>query len=190
MTLPSCRGSGKSAKKLRKTKASLRAPRLEEGSCNVIATLRHDQSATDRITPNQATGRLGVGRESPCRIIPDRSITFLHANHYDDSELQPFVTNSFARLPCRHTEEALRLHQQSLARLLRFGSIGELAAAVAHELNQPLMAAGTYARLVEDAIRSDDADAKTVAGTASKVATQVERAAEVVRRLRALVQFD
>src|SRR5262249_35523712 len=101
MTLPSCRGSGKSAKKLRKTKASLRAPRLEEGSCNVIATLRHDQSATDRITPNQATGRLEVRPESPCRIIPDRSITFLHANHYDDSELQPFVTNSFARLPCR-----------------------------------------------------------------------------------------
>src|SRR5262249_21752377 len=99
MTLPSCRGSGKSAKKLRKTKASLRAPRLEEGSCNVIATLRHDQSATDRITPNQATGRLEVRPESPCRIIPDGSITFLHANHYDDSELQPFVTNSFARLP-------------------------------------------------------------------------------------------
>src|SRR5262249_25684428 len=90
--------SGKSAKKLRKTKASLRAPRLEEGSCNVIATLRHDQSATDRITPNQATARLEVRPESPCRIIPDRSITFLHANHYDDSELQPFVPHSFGRL--------------------------------------------------------------------------------------------
>src|SRR5262249_39101363 len=84
----------------------------------------------------------------------------------------------------RCTEEALRLHEQSLARLLRFGSFGELAAAVAHELNQPLMAAGTYARLVEGAMRSDNADAKTVAETASKVATQIERAAEVARRLR------
>src|SRR5262249_40228997 len=90
----------------------------------------------------------------------------------------------------RRTEEALRLHQQSLARLLRFGSAGELAVAVAHELNQPLMAAGTYTRLVEAAIRSDNADAKTVAEIASKAATQVERAAEVVRRLRALVQLD
>jgi hypothetical protein len=27
------------------------------------------------------------------------SITFLPANHYDDSEPQPFVTNSFTRLP-------------------------------------------------------------------------------------------
>jgi hypothetical protein len=25
--------------------------------------------------------------------------TFLPANHYEDSELQPFVTNSFTRLP-------------------------------------------------------------------------------------------
>jgi hypothetical protein len=35
------------------------------------------------------------------------SITFLPANHYDDSELQPFVTNSFTRLPC--TGIAVRL---------------------------------------------------------------------------------
>jgi two-component system, LuxR family, sensor kinase FixL len=46
------------------------------------------------------------------------------------------------------TEAELRLHQESLARVARFGSVGEFAAALAHELNQPLMAAGTYARLV------------------------------------------
>jgi integral membrane sensor domain MASE1 len=43
----------------------------------------------------------------------------------------------------RRTENQLRLHQDSLARLTRLGSMGELAAAVAHEINQPLMAAGT-----------------------------------------------
>src|SRR5215467_6796860 len=90
----------------------------------------------------------------------------------------------------RRTEAQLRLQQDSLSRLARLGSMGELAAAVAHELNQPLMAAGTYTRLVEQAVRSDNADAKTVAETASKAAKQVERAAEVVRRLRALVQLD
>src|SRR6516225_960786 len=70
MTLPACRGSGNSAKKFRKTRASLSASGPEEGSCNVIATLRHDQSATDRITPNQVAGRLEVRPESPCRAIP------------------------------------------------------------------------------------------------------------------------
>jgi two-component system sensor kinase FixL len=90
----------------------------------------------------------------------------------------------------RRTEAELRLHQESLARLARLGSVGELAAAVAHELNQPLMAAGTYTRLVDDAIRSGNADAGTVAATAAKAVAQVERAAAVVRRLRALVRLD
>jgi two-component system, LuxR family, sensor kinase FixL len=90
----------------------------------------------------------------------------------------------------RRTEAVLRLHQESLARFARLGSVGELAAAVAHELNQPLMAAGTYTRLVVDAIRTGDTNVGTVAETATKAAAQVERAAAVVRRLRALVRLD
>src|SRR5215472_5695520 len=90
----------------------------------------------------------------------------------------------------RRTETQLRLHQDSLSRLARLGSMGELAAAVAHELNQPLMAAGTYTRLVNDAISSGTAEAAVVADTAKKAVAQVERAAEVVRRLRALVRLD
>jgi signal transduction histidine kinase len=90
----------------------------------------------------------------------------------------------------RRTEAQLRLHQESLARLARLGSVGELAAAVAHEINQPLMAAGTYTRLVDDAMRTGTADAGVVAETARKAVAQVERAAAVVRRLRALVRLD
>jgi two-component system, LuxR family, sensor kinase FixL len=90
----------------------------------------------------------------------------------------------------RRTEAVLRLHQESLARLARLGSVGELAAAVAHELNQPLMAAGTYTRLVDDALRTGNANTATVAETAKKAVSQVERAAAVVRRLRALVRLD
>jgi two-component system, LuxR family, sensor kinase FixL len=90
----------------------------------------------------------------------------------------------------RRTEAVLRLHQESLARLARLGSIGELAAAVAHEINQPLSAAGTYARLVADALRTGHDNPDGVAETAMKTAAQVERAAEVVRRLRALVRHD
>ena len=68
--------------------------------------------------------------------------------------------------------------------------MGELAAAVAHELNQPLMAAGTYTRLVNDAMSTAPVDVVTIAETAKKAVAQVERAAEVVRHLRALVRLD
>jgi two-component system, LuxR family, sensor kinase FixL len=90
----------------------------------------------------------------------------------------------------RRIESQLRLHQESLARLTRLGSIGELAAAVAHEVNQPLMAAGTYTRLVADMTSSRNADAAEVAKIAKKAVAQVDRAAEVIRRLRALVRLD
>ena len=90
----------------------------------------------------------------------------------------------------RRTESQLRLQQDSLSRLARLGSMGELAAAVAHELNQPLMAAGTYTRLVNDAMSAAPVDVVTVAETAKKAVAQVERAAEVVRHLRALVRLD
>jgi two-component system sensor kinase FixL len=87
-------------------------------------------------------------------------------------------------------ESQLRMHQASLARLTRLGSIGELAAAVSHEVNQPLMAAGTYTRLVVDQISSGNADCPAVRETANKAVEQVDRAAEVIRRLRALVRLD
>lgn len=90
----------------------------------------------------------------------------------------------------RRTQSQLQRQQEQLSRVARLGSMGELAAAVAHELNQPLTAAGTYTRLVDEAINAGNADPKMIAETAKKAVAQVERAAEVVRRLRALVRLD
>jgi two-component system, LuxR family, sensor kinase FixL len=90
----------------------------------------------------------------------------------------------------RRIESQLRLHRDSLGKLARLGNVGELAAAIAHEINQPLAAAGTYTRLVKDALQEGGSDPAMVVETAEKAAAQVERAAEVVRRLRALVRLD
>jgi signal transduction histidine kinase len=90
----------------------------------------------------------------------------------------------------RRTESQLRLHRESLARLTRLGSMGELAAGVAHEVNQPLTAAGVYMRLVADSINSGKADTAEVAEIVRKAVAQVDRAGEVIRRLRALVRLD
>lgn len=90
----------------------------------------------------------------------------------------------------QRTEAQLRLHRDSLAHLARLGSMGEFAAALAHEINQPLMAAGTYTRQVSNALRSGTMDVAAAADQAEKAVSQVERAAEVVRRLRALVKLD
>ena len=88
----------------------------------------------------------------------------------------------------RRTELQLRLQQEAQSRLARLGSMGELASALAHEINQPLMAAGTYSRLVATAV-ADGKSPHQAREAATKAAAQIERASEVVRRLRTLIKL-
>lgn len=89
----------------------------------------------------------------------------------------------------QRTEHALRLHQDALTHLERLGSMGELAGAIAHEVNQPLMAASTYSRTATELLESPTGDKTRAIEPARKAAVQIERAAEVVRRLRNLIRL-
>jgi len=84
----------------------------------------------------------------------------------------------------QRTQQQLRLNQEALSRALRVSSMGEFAAALAHEINQPLTAAANYARLVKNA-----ADPPAASEASDRVIAQVERAAEVVRRLRNFIRL-
>jgi C4-dicarboxylate-specific signal transduction histidine kinase len=89
----------------------------------------------------------------------------------------------------RLAEAQLRANQNALSQLSRLGSMGELAATIAHEINQPLSAAKTYTGLVAESLQTESLrDASTVE-MANKAAIQIGRAADVVRRLRALVRM-
>jgi two-component system sensor kinase FixL len=89
----------------------------------------------------------------------------------------------------RHTERQLRDQQDAIARVIRVGSMGEFAAALAHEINQPLMAIANYTKLAKEVAEKVPVDAATVAEASGKAAEQVERAAAVVRRLREFIRL-
>jgi len=80
---------------------------------------------------------------------------------------------------------------ERLARTARLGTLGELAAGVAHELNQPLTAAlsgtQTALRLLRDEPLAAPAQA-TVLQALELAAAQVRRAAQVLARLRRQLQ--
>jgi two-component system sensor kinase FixL len=67
--------------------------------------------------------------------------------------------------------------------------MGEFAAALAHEINQPLTAIANYARLAKRAAEAQPADAGAAVEAADRAISQVERAAEVVRRLRNFIRL-
>jgi two-component system sensor kinase FixL len=89
----------------------------------------------------------------------------------------------------RRAEQALRENQTAIARLSRLSSMGELAIAIAHEVNQPLSAAGTYSRLVTESLETEKLKDPSIISMARKATAQVERAADVIRRLRTLVRL-
>jgi signal transduction histidine kinase len=84
----------------------------------------------------------------------------------------------------QRTQQQLRLNQEALSRALRVGTTGEFAAALAHEINQPLTAISNYARLAKTA-----ADPAAASEASDRLIAQVERAAEVVRRLRNFIRL-
>jgi two-component system, LuxR family, sensor kinase FixL len=84
----------------------------------------------------------------------------------------------------QQTQRQLRINQEALNRALRLGTMGEFAAALAHEINQPLTAVANYARVAKSA-----ANIEAASEASSRVIAQVERAAEVIRRLRNFIQM-
>ena len=89
----------------------------------------------------------------------------------------------------RAAESRLRMNQAALAQVSRLGSMGELAAAIAHEINQPLSAASTYTGLVAESLEGERLRDPGTRDLAAKAVSQIRRAADVVRRLRTLVRL-
>lgn len=89
----------------------------------------------------------------------------------------------------QRTQVQLRRNQEALERAARLDTMGAFAAALAHEINQPLTAIANYTRLAKMAIDKQPLDAKTASTAAGHALAQVDRAAEVVRRLREFIQL-
>jgi PAS domain S-box-containing protein len=87
-------------------------------------------------------------------------------------------------------EEQARRHLQQLAHVGRVSAMGEMATAIAHEINQPLTSVRTYAQASRRLLAAGE-DPRALADTLERVADQAERAASIVQRLRAfLAQHD
>jgi len=75
-----------------------------------------------------------------------------------------------------------------LLNVSRMATIGEMAAGVAHELNQPLTAIANYAHACERLLARPGTDPNDVREALRQIAAQTTRAADIIRRLRALAR--
>lgn len=83
----------------------------------------------------------------------------------------------------QRAEELLRLGQ-----VARLNTLGELAAGMAHELNQPLTAVLAYTQAAQRLLAEDPPELDTARQAMAQAVDQSRRAAEVVGRLRRTVE--
>jgi len=88
----------------------------------------------------------------------------------------------------KRAEEEARHRLAELAHVGRLSSMGAMAAALAHELNQPLMAIVGYASGCVHRIEAGGSDQRELLVALRQVSEQAARAGEIIRRLRDFIR--
>ena len=88
----------------------------------------------------------------------------------------------------RLAQEQIRERDAALARAMRFAVAGELASALAHELNQPITALVSYLRASEILAARGAGNDERLNTTLNKAASEAIRASKVLRQLRDFYQ--
>ena len=123
-------------------------------------------------------------------LMPDGSVKHVHATAHaatDASggiEFVGAVTDVTAR---KRAEEELHEAQAGLAHVTRVTALGELAASIAHEVNQPLAAVVTNAAACLRWLDRKTPNLDEARGTVRSIIKDGTRAGEVIQRVRGLV---
>jgi PAS domain S-box-containing protein len=88
----------------------------------------------------------------------------------------------------RETESEFRQQRAALAHMTRVSTMGELAASLAHELNQPLTAILSNAQAAQRFLATNPVDLEEVRAILADIVYDDNRAGEVIRRVRTLVR--
>ena len=86
----------------------------------------------------------------------------------------------------KRAEEALQRAQAELAHVTRLTTLGQLAASIAHEVNQPLAAIVADANASLNWLAAAEPELERVRETLAAIATDGHRAADVIQRIRQL----
>lgn len=93
-----------------------------------------------------------------------------------------------AELELRRRDKEMADAREHLTHMARLSMLGEMAAGIAHEINQPLTAIATYAQASQRMLNNGLQRADELRDPFEKISTQAIRAGEVIRRLRGFIK--
>jgi PAS domain S-box-containing protein len=120
---------------------------------------------------------------------PDSTVRFLRSvgHHNPDGEIGEYVGITMditERKRAEQERERLRQLETDLAHINRVNMLGELAAALAHEIKQPIAASITSANALLRWLAHDPPELERARAAASRIEQDGNRAADVINRLR------
>ena len=132
---------------------------------------------------------IGIGRDVQARrrdgtVFP-ASLAVGRISGAEPPRFVGFIRDISERVAAEH---AAAQAQERLAHVARLSTMGEMAAGLAHEINQPLAAITTYAQACQRMLDKGEApDAVDIREALVEIGRQALRAGEVIRRLRGFV---
>lgn len=129
------------------------------------------------------TGRVVVGERRDGSTFP-MELAVGEMKSADERYFTGFIRDLTER---QETERRLQDLQSELVHVSRLTAMGEMASALAHELNQPLSAAANYLKGSRRLLESDTPDLPRLRDAMEKAADQTLRAGQIIRRLRDFV---
>ncbi len=86
------------------------------------------------------------------------------------------------------TENRLQELQSELLHVSRLSDVGQMASALAHELNQPLAAIVNYVQAIRRLLQAENSVSPKIADAMDKAVAQAARAGEIIRHLRGFIR--
>ncbi len=179
--------------------------RVNQKFCDIIGYSRDellDKTFHDITHPDDLDADLGNANQ----VLADKISTYTMEKRYfrkDGSTIWINLTVSLVRHPSgapnyfisvieditgrKRVEESERQLRSQLAHAGRLSTVGNMAAGLAHEINQPLAAIGGYVQASARLLRSGKGTTEEVVADLERANQQVMRAADVANRLRGTV---
>lgn len=149
---------------------------------------QHDQFLSNYMQTKQAK-IIGLGREVLAQKKTGEVFSIeLSVGEVERSSHKQFVGIIRDISDRIQAQDEIREARERLSHITRLSTMGEMAAGIAHEINQPLTAVVTYAQACRRLIENGQVDITRVSGILEKISVQALRAGEVIRRLRAFVK--
>ncbi|HSZ91602.1 MAG TPA: PAS domain S-box protein [Acetobacteraceae bacterium] len=128
-------------------------------------------------------GRVVVGRRKDGSTFP-MELSVGEASQTGQRLFTGFIRDLTER---QQTERRLHELQDGLLHVSRVRSMGQMAAALAHELNQPLTATANYVRAAVRLLALPEPDLERIREAMNHAVEQTLRSGEIIRRLRSFV---